>query len=70
MVTGSRGPSPSGTTTQTPSPHAVQVPSTSVIAGPPLGPVSPGSTRRTTTRWPTTWGPKVWALAWDDTPGY
>ena len=32
----------SGATTQTPSPHAVQTPSTSVIAGPPDGPVSPG----------------------------
>ncbi len=41
IVTGS--PS-SGCTTQTPSPHARQVPSTSVSAGPPLGPVStPGA---------------------------
>ncbi len=47
------GTSPeSGDTTHTPSPHAVQTPSTSVIAGPPDGPVSPGSTRRTTTRDP------------------
>ena len=61
IVTGSRAPSPSGSTTQTPSPHAVQVPSTSVSAGPPLGPVSPGTTRRTTTRCPTTCGPSVWA---------
>jgi 3-methylfumaryl-CoA hydratase len=38
-----------------------QVPSTSVMAGPPEGPVSPGSTRRTTTRVPTTWGPSRWA---------
>ena len=42
-------------------PTPVQIPSTSVIAGPPLGPVSPGSTRRTTTRWPTTCGPSPWA---------
>ena len=49
MVTGPPAPSPSGSTTQTPSPHAVHVPSTSVIAGPPLGPASPGTTRRTTT---------------------
>ena len=45
-------------TTQRPSPHAVHTPSTSVIAGPPEGPVSPGRTRRTTTRRPTTWGPE------------
>ena len=42
-------------------PRTVQTPSTSVIAGPPEGPVSPGSTRRTTTRCPTTWGPRPWA---------
>ena len=47
----------SGRTTTRPSPHAVHTPRTSVIAGPPLGPVSPRSTRRTTTRCPTTWGP-------------
>ncbi len=46
MVTG--GP-PSGRTTTTPSPQASQVPSRSVIAGPPLGPVSPRTSRRTTT---------------------
>ena len=39
MVTAAPLSSPSGTTTQTPSPQAVQVPSTSVSAGPPLGPV-------------------------------
>ena len=65
IVTGS--PS-AGCTTQTPSPHARQVPSTSVIAGPPLGPVSttPGApsrrtTLRTTTRVPTTCGPRCGA---------
>ena len=47
-------------------PRHVQVPSTSVSAGPPLGPVSPGTTRRTTTLWPTTCGPSMW----DATPGY
>ena len=40
MVTGAARSS--GATTHTPSPHAVQIPSTSVIAGPPDGPVSPG----------------------------
>ena len=70
MVTGPVDPPPSGSITQKPSPHERQVPRMSVIAGPPLGPVSPRSTRRTTTRRPTTWGPKVWALAWEDTPGY
>ncbi len=65
MCTGS--PPAVGATTQTPSPHARQTPSTSVIAGPPEGPVSPRSTRRTTTRVPTTWGPKDWAWADCDT---
>ena len=37
MVTGSRGPSPSGSITQTPSPHDVQVPSTSVMRGAAAG---------------------------------
>ena len=64
MVTG--GPV-SGATTQTPSPQAVQIPRTSVSAGPPDGPVSPRSTRRTTTRVPTTCGPKAWAWADEDT---
>jgi hypothetical protein len=50
-----------GVTTQTPSPHAVQIPRTSVMAGPPDGPVSPRRIRRTTTRVPMTWGPKAWA---------
>jgi len=59
VVTG--GPPEVGSSTQRPSPHAVQTPRTSVIAGPPDGPVSPGSTRRTTTRFPTTCGPKPWA---------
>ena len=40
-------------------PTTTQVPSRSVRAGPPLGPVSPRSTRRTTTRCPTTWGPSM-----------
>ena len=57
----STGSPVSGCTTQRPSPHDVQTPSTSVIAGPPDGPVSPRSTRRTTTRCPTTWGPRPWA---------
>ena len=53
----STGGPASGATTHRPSPHAVHTPRTSVIAGPPLGPVSPRSTRRTTTRCPTTCGP-------------
>ena len=59
IVTG--GPPEEGATTQTPSAQAVHTPRTSVIAGPPDGPVSPGRTRRTTTRVPTTCGPKPWA---------
>jgi NAD-dependent dihydropyrimidine dehydrogenase PreA subunit len=47
----------SGWTTQSVSVHATQIPSRSVMAGPPDGPTSPGSTRRTTTRCPTTCGP-------------
>ena len=67
------GPS-SGCTTQVPSAHDRQMPSTSVSAGPPLGPVSPGSTRRTTTRCPTTCGPSMclvtsWGRSLCGTPG-
>jgi hypothetical protein len=65
MRTGS--PPDVGDTTQTPSDQARQSPSTSVIAGPPDGPVSPRSTRRTTMRDPTTWGPRDWAWAELDT---
>jgi hypothetical protein len=46
----STGPA-SVVTTQDASPHAVHTPSTSVNAGPPVGPHSPGSSRRITTRW-------------------
>jgi hypothetical protein len=60
----------SGTTTHTPSPQAVQTPSRSVIAGPPEGPVRPGSTRRTTTRCPMTCGPRPWADRDGGTLGY
>ncbi len=51
-------PSSRRTVTIPPS-HDSQIPSTSVIAGPPDGPVSPASTRRTTTRRPTTCGPRL-----------
>jgi NAD-dependent dihydropyrimidine dehydrogenase PreA subunit len=37
------------------------------MAGPPVGPLSPRTTRRTTTRWPTTWGPRERACANADT---
>ncbi len=47
MLTGSPT---SGATTHRPSPQARQTPSRSVIAGPPDGPVSPRTNRRTTTR--------------------
>ena len=46
----STGGPDSGRTVHTPSRHDVQTPRTSVIAGPPDGPVSPRTTRRTTTR--------------------
>ena len=59
MVTGS--PPRSGRTTHASLVQATQVPSRSVRAGPPLGPVSPRTTRRTTTRVPTTCGPSMWA---------
>ena len=64
MRTGSAVSHPSGWTTQKPSPHDTHVPSTSVIAGPPDGPRSPGRTRRTTIRTPTTCGPNPWAPGW------
>ena len=54
-VTGRR-PS-AGSTTQRPPPQARQVPRRSVKAGPPVGPVSPRRSRRTTIRCPTTCGP-------------
>ena len=63
------GPS-SGSTTQARSLHEVHTPRTSVIAGPPDGPVSPRSRRRTTTRVPTTWGPSRWAWGEACTGGY
>ena len=69
-VTGSVDPSPSGSITQTPSPQERQVPQDVGHRGPAAGARFPPHTRRTTTRRPTTWGPKVWALAWEDTPGY
>ena len=45
-------------TATTESVHDSQIPSTSVIAGPPEGPRSPGTRRRTTTLRPTTCGPR------------
>ena len=45
--------------TDDPTAHDVQTPSTSVKAGPPVGPSSPGTIRRTTTRDPTTCGPRA-----------
>ncbi|MEZ5194714.1 MAG: hypothetical protein R2734_21090 [Nocardioides sp.] len=44
-------------TTASSTPHASHTPSTSVTAGPPLGPSWPGTRLRITTRWPTTCGP-------------
>ena len=67
IVTG--GPD-SGATTHVVASQARQVPTTSVIAGPPEGPVSPGTRRRTTTRCPTTWGPRPWAGPGAGTQGY